>query len=124
MIEYTVKVTSNTTSWYLNGRYHREDGPAVEGVCGYKAWYINGELHRTDGPALEHADGDKEWFVNGKRHREDGPAFERTASSGEVNHIWFLNGVAVTEAEVMSPTKEMTMAELEAILGHKVKVIN
>ena len=31
MIEYTVKVWGNgNKSWYLNGKLHREDGPAYE----------------------------------------------------------------------------------------------
>jgi len=28
--------------WYLNGKYHREDGPAVEYSTGHKEWWING----------------------------------------------------------------------------------
>ena len=31
MIEYTVKVYDNgDKEWYLNGKLHREDGPAIE----------------------------------------------------------------------------------------------
>ena len=42
MIEYTVKVYSNGTKyWYLNGKLHREDGPAVERANGNKYWYLN-----------------------------------------------------------------------------------
>jgi hypothetical protein len=26
---------------------------------GDKCWYLNGKLHRTDGPAIEYANGDK-----------------------------------------------------------------
>ena len=33
---------------------------------GTKHWYINGKLHRTDGPAVEYTDGSKEWYLNGK----------------------------------------------------------
>ena len=33
---------------------------------GRKAWYINGEYHREDGPAIERADGTKSWYINGK----------------------------------------------------------
>jgi len=44
---------------------HREDAPAIEGVCGSKFWYLNGKLHREDGPAYEGADGSKAWFLNG-----------------------------------------------------------
>ena len=33
MIEYTVKVFGNGDKcWYLNGKRHREDGPAIEAV--------------------------------------------------------------------------------------------
>ena len=48
-IEYTVKVYSNGT----------------------KKWFLNGKFHREDGPAIEFSNGNKEWLVNGKRHRED-----------------------------------------------------
>ena len=42
MIEYTVKVyTNGNKSWYLNGKRHREDGPAIEYVNGDKYWYLN-----------------------------------------------------------------------------------
>ena len=54
MIEYTVKVWANGTKfWYLNGKPHREDGPAVEYANGDKFWYLNGKRHREDGPAVE-----------------------------------------------------------------------
>ena len=33
---------------------------------GDKKWYLNGKLHREDAPAIEFADGTKEWFLNGK----------------------------------------------------------
>ena len=43
MIGYTVKVYNNGDKlWCLNGRRHREDGPAVEWADGYKSWYLNG----------------------------------------------------------------------------------
>ena len=29
--------------WRLNGKYHREDGPAVEYARGTKSWWLNGE---------------------------------------------------------------------------------
>ena len=49
MIEYTVKVYADgTKEWYINGEYHREDGPAIEWADGYKEWYLNGKLHRED----------------------------------------------------------------------------
>jgi len=43
---------------------------------GDKYWYLNGKQHRVDGPAVEWADGSIFWYLNGLRHREDGPALE------------------------------------------------
>jgi len=67
MIEYTVKVYPNGyKKWYLNGKLHREDGPAVEWANGNKKWFLNGRLHREDGPAVEWFNGYKEWYLNGR----------------------------------------------------------
>jgi hypothetical protein len=42
MIEYTVKVMAyGSKFWYLNGKLHREDGPAIEWASGDKWWYLN-----------------------------------------------------------------------------------
>jgi hypothetical protein len=42
MTEYKVKVTELDTRWYnLEGKLHKEDGPAVENANGYEAYYIN-----------------------------------------------------------------------------------
>ena len=88
-IKYTVKVHNNGNKyWYLNGKLHREDGPAYEGSNGSKSWYLKGKLHREDGPAIEYAGGDKHWYLNDKLHRVDGPAFEYADGSQE----WWLNG--------------------------------
>ncbi len=122
MIKYEVKVyTDGTKYWHLNGKRHREDGPAVEYAGGSKHWYLNNMRHREDGPAIEYADGDKLWYLNGKRHREDGPAME--LASGYKS--WYLDGEKLTEAEHKantSPTLEMTMEEICKALGKNVKV--
>jgi hypothetical protein len=60
-----------TKEWYLNGQYHRTDGPAIEFADGAKWWYLNGRRHRTDGPATEEADGSKEWFLNDQYYSFD-----------------------------------------------------
>lgn len=64
--------------WYLNGKRHREDGPAnimwqtETGFKSYEAWYLNGEQHRVDGPAenvwsLQTRKKIVEtWYLNGK----------------------------------------------------------
>ena len=121
--EYKVKVYDNGTKfWYLNGKYHREDGPAIEYASGSKHWYLNGKRHREDGPAVEWAGGSKEWFLNGKYHREDGPAIEWSDGSKS----WYMNDQEYSEEEFLkktNPIKEYTVADLEKLLGHPVKII-
>ena len=53
-----------TKEWRLNGKIHREDGPAIEWANGHKSWYLNGNCHREDGPAIECPDGTIYWFLN------------------------------------------------------------
>ncbi len=72
MIEYNVKVHPNGDKrWYLNGKRHREDGPAVDYANGEKYWYLNGVYHREDGPAVEWPDGTKQWYLNGNHYSEE-----------------------------------------------------
>ena len=69
---YEVRVYANGDKhWYLNGKRHREDGPACEYADGTKYWYSNGKRHREDGPAMEYADG-KCWYLNGIEYTEEG----------------------------------------------------
>jgi len=81
--------------WHLNGKFHREGGPAIEYANGDKEWWRMGKCHRLDGPAVEHSDGGKEWWLNGKQHRENGPAIEWSDGDKE----WYLNGKPLTEEE-------------------------
>ena len=60
----------NDKAWVKNGKWHREDGPAIECASGYKAWYQNGKRHREDGPACEWSDGDKAWCLKGVKYNE------------------------------------------------------
>ena len=53
----------------VNGKYHREDGPALEYYGGGGGhWYINGKLHRIDGPAVDYSFGHQEYWLNGSRY--------------------------------------------------------
>jgi hypothetical protein len=58
---------SGRIEYKLNGKLHREDGPAMELVDGKKKWYRTGILHREDGPAVELPDGTKGWYIDGVR---------------------------------------------------------
>jgi hypothetical protein len=102
MKTYTVEIGDDGSKvWYLDGKLHREDGPAVEYANGDKFWFRDGKCHREDGPACEWADGTKQWYRDGKRHREDGPAVEWADGTKE----WYLDDNALTKAEFMARKK-------------------
>ena len=58
---------SGNKHWFLNGKRHREDGPAIEGFYGHEEYWFKGSLHRKDGPAVVHADGHEEYWIDGKK---------------------------------------------------------
>ena len=69
-----------------------------------------------------HGNGTKFWYLNGKLHSEAGPAIEY--ATGDKH--WCLNGVECTEAEFnakMHPVKELSVADIENLLGFKVKIV-
>lgn len=63
---YEKIVNGKDNIWYrLNGQPHCADAPAVSLISGYEAWYINGKLHREDGPAIIWPDGRRECWLDG-----------------------------------------------------------
>ena len=119
MFEPKVIVLRNgDKEWLLNGKHHREDGPAIERVDGTNWWYLNGKCHREDGPAIEHPSGSKYWFLNGKFHREDGPACEWVNG----DKLWYLNGNLLTEKEHQDQTQGCTNKVIE-IDGKQYKLV-
>lgn len=122
MQEYIVRVYEDRTEWRnKSGKYHRIDGPAFERADGRVEYWIDGKLHRIDGPAYEWPVGDKAWYQDGKLHRLDGPACEYASGNKE----WYIDGVEYTEKEFLAKTqtKELTVAEIEKLLGYSVKIV-
>jgi hypothetical protein len=123
--KYYVVVDERSTRWYKDAKckvLHRENAPAVEYANGSRIWCQNGQRHRIDGPAIEWWDGDKRWWQNGQRHRTDGPAIERNDGSME----WYINDEELTEAEFLAATQpviDMTVADIEKLVGKRVKII-
>ena len=56
--------------WFLNGKRHRENGPAIEYANEDRVWWLNGKLHRENGPAIEFPNGSKWWYLNGIEYSE------------------------------------------------------
>jgi hypothetical protein len=93
-MEPTLKTYKDGTQvWWLNGKLHREDGPAVIYPDGSQYWYLSGDLHREDGPAVIYPDGTKKWFLNDEFHREDGPAIIYPDGTQR----WYLNDKDITK---------------------------
>jgi hypothetical protein len=66
--------------WYINGKRHRLDGPAIDIVhtYGYRSWWIDGKKHREDGPAVESPNGVNQYWISGVQiHCEDNEEFLR-----------------------------------------------
>ena len=124
--KYYVTVGVDGTIWWHKDAkctiLHRTGAPAIEWASGAKSWYQNGLLHSTDGPAIELADGTKLWYQNGDLHRTDGPAIEYT----DGRKAWGINGKVLTEDEFLASTQpviEMTVADVEKLVGKRVKII-
>ena len=103
--------------WSLDGRLHRNYGPAVLhwnkfGDLTYKAWYFHGQMHRTDGGPAEIVWKDRNdddvdvhtynpekvwldrerWYLHGQLHRRDGPADVDWAGLCIYGEDWYLYG--------------------------------
>ena len=122
---YVTVDDEGTTRWYKDAKckiLHRENDPAVQYTDGTKFWFQNGQCHRTDGPAIEWSYGTKSWWQNGQYHRTDGPAIERA----DGYKFWYINGEGMTEAEFLAATQpvvELTVADVEKLVGKRVKII-
>ena len=65
---YVEVLASGTKFYYLHGKLHREDGPAIEYAQGHKEWWLHGQRHREDGPAIEYTNGTKSYYLHGKQY--------------------------------------------------------
>jgi len=76
-IKYEVRVYSDGyKAWHLNGKLHREDGPAVENTAGYKVWYLEHVEYTESGHKAEMERRNN--TCNGKIVTIDGKRYELT----------------------------------------------
>lgn len=124
MQEQYIHIDESGNKFYFKDRkmkiFHRNDGPAVEYADGGKTWYVDGKLHRLDGPAVEGtlvegADGYEAWYVDNKRHRLDGPAVE--GANGY--KAWYVDGKELSKKAFKALTKpiELTLKDIAAKFG-------
>ncbi len=91
------RVTKEGSEWMVNGKLHREDGPAIELHNGRKEWWLNGKRHRIGGPAIIFVSGDMHYYENGKCSRKDGPAIIN--ADGYIGY--WIDGKQVQEEDVI-----------------------
>jgi antitoxin component YwqK of YwqJK toxin-antitoxin module len=91
--EYYVNGNVMYESHYLDGKMHREDGPAYifyypNGNVYSDYHYIKGKLHREDGPAIvEYYNSHSEYYINGKNlSKEDW--YSRLSAEQKVNLLY------------------------------------
>ena len=98
----------------LNGKLHREDGPAKIWPNGSIAWCLNGKLHRTGGPAAIFP-SDIIWYTNSKYHRLDGPAvIQSNILSGSFIR-WFIHGINYQEEDYIEYLLEYYPQEISIV---------
>ena len=82
---------------------------------GSKLWYLNGKYHREDGPAREWADGSKEWWLNGNFIYELKPIGDYILiEDGLPSEVEWL-GEQVTQRKLLTATGFMYIPNLPGI---------
>ena len=85
---------------------------------GNKRWYdSDGKWHREDGPAIEYADGDKWWLKHGDWHREDGPAIDCTNGY----KFYYLEDIQYTKEKYWKKIKELNKCKLFKLKDKKIE---
>jgi len=65
-VKWTIEYVNGFECWYVNGKQHRENAPAVICSNGYEEWYNDDKLHRLDGPAIYGGGGYDFYYIDGK----------------------------------------------------------
>jgi hypothetical protein len=57
---------------------------------GNKRWFLNGNYHREDGPAIKFKDGKKCWFLNGQEYSFE-KWFKKLTPNQQEKFLWNLD---------------------------------
>lgn len=74
--------------WYKNGELHRDNNEPAKFYPrvgkNHMEFWVHGKLHNTDGPAIYYSNGHKQWFVNGEEMtKEEFIEFKKANSNSE-----------------------------------------
>lgn len=106
--------------WYLNGKLHRENGPAIERANGYEEWYLNGEKQQMENPMNESEEYDYE--------QQYGINLARAATSKNITlnrndlAAQFLTGTATMQNYRQTPVSSVGEIDYEAIVYRSFKL--
>ena len=100
-MSYNVQVDySGNRNWFLNGNLVK-----IEWINGNISHYKDDKLHNDEGPAYVGANGINHWYLEGR------PFYNEQEWRAEL-------------AKRNQPTKELTVAQIEGILGFKIKIVS
>ena len=129
-----VEYANGDKFWHLNDKLHREDGPACEWANGSKSWYLNGksmteqEHQKRMNPVNERKFkiGDKVTAGDQYDGAWQNLVVKSYHSDGSImvyNLDMESNGLIPEQHLELIKAKELTVAELSALLGYEVKII-
>ena len=123
--------------FYLNGKLHREDGPAIiyyydNGQILSEHYFLNGKHHREDGHTIiyyyQNGKIEREfYYLNDKRHRENGPAYIHYHKNGKIDYEeYYLNNKNCYKQDLDRKINKKTITSCEGkiveIDGRKYKL--
>jgi len=97
-------VKNDLQIWFKHGVMHR-DGKEPSWINGKndKRWSKEGRYHREDGPAIIYANGTCRYYQDGELHREDGPAI---INNNNNESSFFITGIRVDQQIVENPSSQ------------------
>lgn len=102
-VTYYLNGQTEYKKYYVDGKLHREGGPAVEefydnGKTKSLSWYLDGKLKRDNRPSIVKLDKNtgattyEEWNEDGKLHKIEGPSIVYYYPEGpKKQEYWYVN---------------------------------
>jgi uncharacterized protein len=104
--------------WFENNQLVKEIGYYSNGQKMYEDYYLDDKYHREDGPACQrwYENGQKkyeEYLLNGKYHKENGHAYQKWYENGQKEYeYYYLNNKKISEKEFVLYTRKRKLNKL------------